>query len=189
MIVAIIILTVITVAALVFALFCYTHYYLIRKDFEAYQRITKDRLRIDDNRYDYLCNLADKILKIKQNNESKEKRCLAKAEELKSKDEKQLTKEIAQTSELIFDFKNPAKSLGGREAFWTSERIEELRAFFVNGGSVGDAAAHFGVSKASVYMTRSRYNMTSTRSRVVVKNPKKQLRRSEGGGALEGYML
>jgi hypothetical protein len=63
MIPAIIILTIITVAALVFALFCYLHYHLIRKDFEAYQRITENRLKLDDDRYGYLCDLANDLKK------------------------------------------------------------------------------------------------------------------------------
>lgn len=31
------------------------------RDFEAYQRITEGRLKLDDDRYSYLCDLANEI--------------------------------------------------------------------------------------------------------------------------------
>ena len=64
MAIALIILTIITVSALVFALFCYLHYHLTRRDFEAYQRITEGRLKIDDDRYNYLCDLSDELKRL-----------------------------------------------------------------------------------------------------------------------------
>ena len=61
MILAIIILTIVLVAAIVFALFCYLHYLLIDKDFKAYQRITEGRMKLDDDRYNYLCDLTNEL--------------------------------------------------------------------------------------------------------------------------------
>jgi hypothetical protein len=73
MILAIIILTTITIAAIVFALFCYMYYNLIREDFEAYQRITEGRMKLEDDRYDYLCDLLYELKEIfnKINNEQR----------------------------------------------------------------------------------------------------------------------
>ena len=66
MIVAIIILTVIAVAALLMATFYCALYHRTCKDFEAYQRITEERLKLDNDRYSYLCDLADEILILKK---------------------------------------------------------------------------------------------------------------------------
>jgi hypothetical protein len=48
--IVIVILTIITVAALLFALFCWMHYRLQQRDFEAYQKIAENR-RLEDDRH------------------------------------------------------------------------------------------------------------------------------------------
>jgi hypothetical protein len=37
------------------------HCHLQRKDFQAYQRITESKLKLDDDRYNYLCDLVGEL--------------------------------------------------------------------------------------------------------------------------------
>jgi hypothetical protein len=64
----IVILTVMVVAALLFALFCYLHYHLQRKDFEAYQRIAESNIKLGEENCNLLYDLLHELKKIIENN-------------------------------------------------------------------------------------------------------------------------
>ncbi|KAA6303145.1 MAG: hypothetical protein EZS26_000748 [Candidatus Ordinivivax streblomastigis] len=64
MIVAIIILSVLLTLSVIFSGFCYMHYHLQRKDFEAYQRIAESNEKLHESQYDYLCDLLNELKSI-----------------------------------------------------------------------------------------------------------------------------
>jgi hypothetical protein len=71
MILAVIILAIMVVAALEFALLCYLHYHIIRKQFECYRRTMELRFNKEKDKYNFLYNLSNELEKIIINKEVK----------------------------------------------------------------------------------------------------------------------
>jgi hypothetical protein len=61
------VLSVLLTFSIIMSLFCYLHYHLQRRDFEAYQRISESDRKLWESQYEYLCDLLNELKNIISN--------------------------------------------------------------------------------------------------------------------------
>jgi hypothetical protein len=59
--VIIVILTLLSVASILFGVYCWAHYHLQKRDFIAYQKIAETNNDLAHEQYHYLCDLLEEL--------------------------------------------------------------------------------------------------------------------------------